>query len=165
VITTPAQEVFFLLTRLHQFAVVKQFDPLDVDMMQKPFFVLLSELSNLIRNHLHLKVPMEVGVSDIPRCINDVPKYLVLKLLSDVSVALFRASPQLYAVGQYLFLQHQLIVYRQGRACSHEPIHLLLCIYIVDRNNHVMTQIHALWDNWHTSEGPGCEYEGTQRKG
>ena len=36
-------------------------------------FMLLSELSHFIRNHLHLKVPMEVGVSDIPRCINDVP--------------------------------------------------------------------------------------------
>jgi hypothetical protein len=60
---------------------------------------------------------MEIGVSDIPRCINDVPKYLVLKSLNDVSVALLRASPQLYAVGpnrlQYLFVQHQLIVHRQ----------------------------------------------------
>jgi hypothetical protein len=58
---------------------------------------------------------VKVGVSDIPRCINDVPKYLVLKSLNDVSVALFRASPQLYAVGshrlQYLFVQHQLIMY------------------------------------------------------
>ena len=33
---------------------------------------------------------MEVGVSDVPRCINDVPKYLVLKSLNDVSVAPFR---------------------------------------------------------------------------
>ena len=61
--------------------------------------MLLSELSNLIRNHLHLKVPTEVGVSDIPRSINDVPKYLVLKSLKDVNVALFRATLQLYAVG------------------------------------------------------------------
>jgi len=62
-------------------------------------------------NHLHLMVPMKVGVSDIPRCINDVPKYLVLKSLNVVTVALFRASQQLYAVGphrlQYLFVQHQ----------------------------------------------------------
>jgi hypothetical protein len=46
-----------------------------------------------------------------------------LKSLNDVSVALFRASPRLYAVGphmlQYLFVQHQLIVYRQGRSSSH----------------------------------------------
>jgi hypothetical protein len=66
-----------------------------------PFFMLLSELSSFIHNHLHLKVPMEIGVSDIPRCMNDVPKYLVLKLLNDVSVALFCASPQLYAVGPH----------------------------------------------------------------
>ena len=56
---------------------------------------------------------MEVSFSDILRCINDVPKYLVLKSLNDVSVSLFRASPQLYAVGphgpQYLFVQHQLL--------------------------------------------------------
>ena len=65
--------------------------------------MLLSELSNFIRNHLNLKVPMEVGVSDIPRCINDVPKYLVLKSLNDVSVALFHASSQLYAVGPHRF--------------------------------------------------------------
>jgi hypothetical protein len=92
--------------------------------------MLLGELSNSIRNRLHLKVPMEVGVSDIPRCIKDIPKYLVLKLLDDVSVGLFCASPQLYALGphriQYLFVRNQLIVYRQGRSSSHEPIHFLL---------------------------------------
>jgi len=57
--------------------------------------MLLSEISNFIRNLLHLKFPMEFGVSDIPKCINDIPKYLVLKSLNDVNVALFRASPQL----------------------------------------------------------------------
>jgi len=92
--------------------------------------MLLSELLNHIHNHLHLKVPMDLGVSDIQRCFNDVPKYLVLKSLNDVSVAMFRASPQLYAVGphrlQYLFVQHQLIVYRHGRSSSHEPTHFLL---------------------------------------
>ena len=78
----------------------------------------LSELAQFIRNHLHLKVPMEVGVSDTPRCINDVPKYVVLKSLKDVNVALFRESPQLYAVGPNspsIFAQHQFIVCRQGR--------------------------------------------------
>ena len=52
-------------------------DHFDVDVVEKPFFMLLSKLSNLIRKHLHLKVPKEVdGVSDIPKCNNDVPKYL-----------------------------------------------------------------------------------------
>jgi len=46
--------------------------------------MLLSKLSNFIRNLLHLNVPMEVGVSDIPMCIKDVPKYLVLKSLNDM---------------------------------------------------------------------------------
>ena len=54
-------------------------------MVEKPFFLLLSELSNFVRNHLHLQVPVEVGVSDIPRCINDDPKYLVLKSLNDIN--------------------------------------------------------------------------------
>jgi len=63
--------------------------------------MLLSELFRFIRNHLHLKVTMEIGVSDIPKCIDDVPKYLVLKSLNDVNVALFRASPQLYDVGPH----------------------------------------------------------------
>ena len=44
---------------------------------------------------------MEVGISDVPRCINDVRKYLVLKSLYDGNAALFRASPQLYAVGPH----------------------------------------------------------------
>jgi hypothetical protein len=91
--------------------------------------MLLTILSNFIRNHLYLKVPMEVGVSDIPTYFNSVLKYLVLKSLSDVNIAVFRASSQLYAVGphrlQYLFVQHQLIVYRQGRSSSHEPVHFL----------------------------------------
>ena len=90
--------------------------------------MLLNELSNSIPNHLHLKVPTEVGVSDIPRCNNGVPKYLVLKSLDDVTVSLFHASPQLYALGphrlQCLFVHHQHIVYRQDRASSLEPINL-----------------------------------------
>ena len=104
-------------------------DRFDVDVV-KPLFMLLSELSNFIRNDLHLKVSMEIGVSDIPRCIKDVPKYRVLKSINDVSVALFCVSPQLYAVGphrlQYLFVQHQLIVRRQGRFSSQEPINFLV---------------------------------------
>jgi hypothetical protein len=91
-------------------AVVQQLDRFDVDKVEKPFFMLLSEIPNFIRNHLHLKIPVEVGVSDISRCINDVHMYLVLKSFNDVSVALFRASAQLYYLGphrlQYLLVQH-----------------------------------------------------------
>ena len=94
------------------------------------FLMLLNELSNFIRNHVHLKVRTDVGISDIPRCTNDIPKYLVLTSLNDISAARFRASPQLCAAGprrlQYLFVQRQLIVYRQDRSSSHEPKHFLL---------------------------------------
>jgi hypothetical protein len=86
---------------------------------------------------------MEVGVSDIPRCINDISKYLVLKSLNDVSVALIRASPQLHVVGphrlQYLFVQHQLIVYRQAR----ETLSPGTFIYnIILRYTHICTSVH-----------------------
>jgi len=61
-----------------------------VGVVQNPFFMLFSELPNFIRNHLHLKFPMEIGVSDIPKCINDVPNYLVLKSLRlDVHICSF----------------------------------------------------------------------------
>ena len=129
-ITTPTQKRFFFFKAFALVTVVEQLNRFDVDVVEKPSFMLLSELSNFIRNHLHLKVPMEVGVSDIPRYIKYISKYLVLKSLNDVSVALFRGSPQLYAVGphrlQYLFVQHQLIVYRKGRSSSHESIHFLV---------------------------------------
>jgi hypothetical protein len=127
VFTTPAQKVF--LKTSHYFTVFDQLDRFDVDLVEKPYFKLLSKLSSFIRKHLHLKVPMEVCVSEIPMCINDLPKCLALESLNDVNVALFRASSQLYAVGplrlQYLFVQHQLTVYRQGRPSSHEAIHFL----------------------------------------
>ena len=117
-ITTPAQNFFLSFKPSHQITAVEQLLRFDVDVVEKLFLMLLSELSSFIRNHLHLNVPMAVGVSDIPRCINDIPKYLILASLNDVSVALFRASTQLCAVGphrfQYLFVQHQLIVCRQG---------------------------------------------------
>jgi len=61
---------------------------------------------------------MGVGVSDLPRCINDVPKYLVLKSLNDINVALLRASPQLYDVGphrlQYLWFMLVILMYWVG---------------------------------------------------
>ena len=90
--------------------VIEQLDRFDISMVEKPFFMLLRELSNFNRNHLHLNVPMKVGVSDIPRGIDDVPNYLVLKSLNEVNVALFRVCPILYALGphklQNLFVQH-----------------------------------------------------------
>jgi hypothetical protein len=47
-----------------------------------------------------------------------------------ISVLLCFVYPHRYAVGpqrlHYLFVQHQLIVYRQGRSSSHEPIHFFV---------------------------------------
>ena len=50
-ITTPAQKVYF--NPLHYFTVVEKLDRFDVDVVEKPFFVPLRELSSFIRNHLH----------------------------------------------------------------------------------------------------------------
>jgi hypothetical protein len=116
-ITTPAQKGFFFLSSKpsQQFTAVEQLDSFDVDVVQNPFLMFLSELSNFTRNHLHLKVPGEVGGPDVPSCVNVVPKYVVLKSMNDVSVGLFRTTPHLYAVGphrlQYLFVHHHLIMY------------------------------------------------------
>ena len=53
-------------------------------MVEKPFFMLPNELSTFIRNHLHLKVRMGVGVSDIPRRIKDVLNTLNRKVILKV---------------------------------------------------------------------------------
>ena len=112
--------------------------------------MLLSELFNFIHNHLHLKVSMEVGISDIPSCINSVPKYLVLKSLNDVSVALLHASPQLYAIGphrlQYFFIQRQLILYRQGQSSSHETTDFLVCAFQRSLASSVMPSYFAMFE-------------------
>ena len=72
-ITSPAQKVFIFKPSL-QFTVVERLDRFDVDVVEKPFFMFLNELPNFIRKHLHLKVHVEVDVSDIPRCNRNVPK-------------------------------------------------------------------------------------------
>jgi len=77
-ITAPAQKVYFSFKPSHQFTVVEQLDRFDFDVVEKHFFMLLSELSIFIRNHLHLRIPMKVGFSGIPRRISDVPMYLEL---------------------------------------------------------------------------------------
>jgi len=51
----------------HYFTAVEQLDRFDVDVVEKNVFMILSKVSNFIRNQLYLKVPMVVGVSVIPR--------------------------------------------------------------------------------------------------
>jgi len=85
---------------------------------------------NFCRNRVHFEISMEVNVPNVPRCIDCVPKYFVLKSLYYGGVARFRASPQLYAIGphrlQYLFVEHQLVMRRQGRSSSHKPVHVFV---------------------------------------
>jgi hypothetical protein len=73
---------------------------------------------------------MEVSVPNIPRCINYVPEYFVLKSLYYGSVAWFRAPPQLYAIGphriSYLFVEHQSVMCRRADLL---PISQYMCLY------------------------------------
>jgi hypothetical protein len=50
-ITTTTQEVFFKPS--HYFTVAEQLDHFDFDVVEKPFFMLVSEISYFIPNHLH----------------------------------------------------------------------------------------------------------------
>jgi len=134
-ITNPVQKIFFFQI----FALVKFFEQLDrfeVDVVEKPLFMLLSVLSNFIRNCLHLMVAMGFGVSDIPRCINDVPKYLVLKSLNDVSVALVRAPPELYAVGPHRLQYFQSYIVNKISIMQYHKMNRMELVYLdmIDAN-------------------------------
>jgi hypothetical protein len=48
--------------------IVEQLDRFDVVVMEKPLFVLPSELFYLFRNSFHF----ESSIRDVPRCMNDV---------------------------------------------------------------------------------------------
>jgi len=58
--------------------------------------MLPSVLPNFCRNHVHVEVSMEVSVPNLPRGINYVSEYFVLKSVYYGSVDPFRAPPQLY---------------------------------------------------------------------
>jgi hypothetical protein len=72
--------------------VVEQLDRFNVVMAQKSLFMLPSETSNFCRYYFHMEIPMEVSVPNVPRSINYVPEYFVLKSLYYGDIARFRAS-------------------------------------------------------------------------
>jgi hypothetical protein len=47
----------------------------------EPLFMLPSVQSNFCGKHVGFEVSMEVSVPEIPRCINYVPEYFILKSL------------------------------------------------------------------------------------
>jgi len=54
-------------------------------MTAMPLVICLSELSNFVLNHLQLKVPMDVGFSDIPRRINISPEENMISFYDGVT--------------------------------------------------------------------------------
>jgi hypothetical protein len=50
------------------------------------------------RHNAHFQVSVKVTVSNVPGCIDNVPKYFVLESLYDVYISLFGATPQLDTV-------------------------------------------------------------------
>jgi hypothetical protein len=67
-------------------------------MKVESFFVLLCKSLDLARHNVHLQVSVEVIVSDVPGCIDNVPEYFVLESLYNVCITLFGATPDLDTV-------------------------------------------------------------------
>ena len=59
--------------------------------------MLLCKSPDFVTHNVHFQVSMKVIVSNVPGCIDNVPKYFVLKFLH-VYITLFGATPQLDAV-------------------------------------------------------------------
>jgi len=58
-------------------------------------FLLLCKSLDFARHNIHLQVPVEVIVSNVPGCIEHVPEYFVLESLYNVYITLFAATPEL----------------------------------------------------------------------
>ena len=60
--------------------------------------MLLCKSLDFARHNVHFQVTVKVTVSNVPECIDNVPKYFVLESLYDVYITLFGATPQLDTV-------------------------------------------------------------------
>ena len=71
--------------------------------MMASFFVLLYKSLDFARHNVHFQGSVEVTVSNIPGCIDNVLKYVVLESLHNFYIALFGATPQLDTVCPNVF--------------------------------------------------------------
>jgi len=55
-------------------------------MMAESFFVLFYKSLDFARHNVHFQVSVEVIVSNVPGCIDNVPKYFVLESLYNVYI-------------------------------------------------------------------------------
>ena len=57
-------------------------------MMVESFFVLLCKSLDFARHSIHFQVSVEVIVSNVPACIDNVPEYFVLETLYNTYITL-----------------------------------------------------------------------------
>jgi hypothetical protein len=69
---------------VHYAHVVQELYGLSVLMMVESFFVLLCKSLDFARHNVQFQVSVEVIVSNIPGCIDNVPEYFVLESLYNV---------------------------------------------------------------------------------
>jgi hypothetical protein len=83
-------------------------------MMVESFFVLLCKSLDFASHDVHFQVSVEVIVSDVPGCIDNVPELFVLESLCNVYITLFGATPELDTLcpkGFYnLFVQKKFVM-------------------------------------------------------
>jgi hypothetical protein len=70
-------------------------------MTVESFFVLLCKSLDFARHNFHFQISVEVIVSNVPGCIDNVPEYFVPESLYNVYITLFGATPELDTVGSY----------------------------------------------------------------
>jgi hypothetical protein len=87
--------MFFPLESAHHAHVVQVLYGLNFLTMVEPFFVLLCKSLYFARHNVHFQVSVEVIISNVPVCIDNVPEYFVLESLYIVSISLFGATPDL----------------------------------------------------------------------
>ena len=56
---------------------------------------------NLIFDHRHFQVSMDVFIADVPRRLDNASHHLVLERLDDFDVGLLGAAPELDAISPY----------------------------------------------------------------
>jgi len=66
--------------------------------MVESFFLLLYKSLDFARHNVHFQVSLEVIVSNIPGCIENVPKYFILESLYNVYITSFVVTPELDTV-------------------------------------------------------------------
>jgi hypothetical protein len=62
------------------------------------FFVLLCKSLDFARHNFHFQVSVEVIVSNVPGCTDNVPEYFVLESLYNVYITLSGSTPELDTV-------------------------------------------------------------------